>query len=89
MCNCDRKLLDRRGASTNKVITTLLISLLTTAHILVNLRSLIWGFVHGITSLHSQHMCFKMCSVDIFVALQSFGCCLKGGLFDPVIWGSG
>ena len=56
-------------------------------HIVLGLRSLIWGFgesckiVHCITSLPT-----KRCSNDIFVNLQPAGSNLKAGLFDSLVW---
>ena len=42
----------------------------TSAHILFDLHSLIWGY--------------QSYSIDSFVNLQTFDCNLKGGLFDPL-----
>ena len=59
----------------------------TTAHIVLNLRSLIWAFGESCTrlfmaSLQSQKMSYHTCSVYIFVDLQPFGCNFKRGLFE-------
>ena len=50
--------------------------LLYLSHIVLNLRSLIWGFDESCTIVHciiSQPTGSKMCSVDIFVNLQLVG----------------
>ena len=61
---------------------------LTTAHIVLDLGSLIWGFGEtcSIASLHIQTMCSHMCSIDISVDFQKAGLNLKWGLFDLTVW---
>ena len=59
----------------------------TTAHIVLDLRSLIWGFGESWTTVHCishQPIYPKMCSTDI---LQLVCRNSKGGLFGPVVWG--
>ena len=35
---------------------------------------------------HSQPMCVRMCSIDIFVDHQTVDCNLKWRLFEPPVW---
>ena len=70
----------------NKVIATVVIRPLDDAHIVFDLRSLIWGFgesdmvVHSITS--EPENALSNVVYDIFFDLQPLGCDLKGNLFD-------
>ena len=67
----------------------------TTAHTVLNLRSLIWSFgkssctiVHGITSQPAYVFSLSLsqiCSLDIYVDLQPFSCNLIWGFFDYLV----
>ena len=48
-----------------------------TAHIVFDLRSLIWGSDESCRLFVAPRYSHKMCSVDSFVDLQPFGCNLK------------
>ena len=73
----------------DKVITTMVIRLLNNWTYCARsalTRLGLWRTLYGrlfMESLHHQPMCSEMCSLDIFIDLQPFGCNLKGGLFDP------
>ena len=62
-----------------------------TAHVVFDLHLPIYDFgesstiVYVMALLHSHLVSFQMCSLDIFVDLQPFGCNLNGGLFDPQV----